>query len=122
MIDINLLDKALQYLDQKKIVCLTKNPEPRFNTDEMEYLYAAFMRLTKDGYASNPERLDFKISMAGALALQERYFLLFRGRPYRGAKFKKGMDNLWQIVKIIAAVINAIVLLILALLTFVFKD
>lgn len=123
MVDINLLDKTLNYIHKKGGLPLSEDDNPHFTKEENEYLQQAAQRLQKDGFAkSNDRGNQFFITFDGLLALDETFLLRNRNRPYKRMRAMSGWKNAWLFVKVVALTLNGLALLILAILTFFFKS
>jgi hypothetical protein len=113
MIDINLLDKVLNFTKAKGIVGLIEENRPEFTEEENDYLDEAYMQLQQDGYVYSQHKGQYLISFNGVIALGNTYLFLFKNRPYKAKQFQAGMGDLWQVLKIVAAVSNSVILILL---------
>lgn len=122
MVYLNLLDKALNQVYKKQLFILYGEASADFTKVENEYLDQALRRLEADGYVFSTTNYNYRLSFDGLLALNERFLFLFKNRPYKRKQFKAGVMNFWLFIKVVALVFNAVILLWLAILTFLFKD
>jgi hypothetical protein len=100
----------------------------RFNEVGLDPLIIAraWKKLEKDGFAyvketevkPNNTSIRFYITFDGVLAI-ENCPLLFKGRPYRWQATKNKLEFLWKIVSLLAIVINGLVILAFAYLTYI---
>lgn len=122
---IDFLDKALLYIKNQASFTSTKSDIPEFTEQENKLLVRAFYKLEKDGYVYTNKKADekgnesvrFYISFDGLLAL-ENGPLIWKNRPYRWNANKRTINTIWNVVKIIAVIINAIIILIFTYLTY----
>ncbi|CAM3555669.1 MULTISPECIES: hypothetical protein [Elizabethkingia] len=128
MINIDFLDRALNYLSDCNSYFESKDDIEEFTEQENEVLPKAYDHLVKDGYAysrkktskSGFETETFYISFEGLLAL-ETAPKLYKRKPYKWRKVKNDLNTIWSIVKICAVLINAIVILVFTYLTYMNK-
>lgn len=122
---IDFLDKALLYIKTQASFMPSKSGVPEFTPDENKLLVRAFYKLEKDGYVYTDTRTDdkgnkrvtFYISFDGLLAL-ENSPLIWKNKPYRWNKSKQVLNTIWTAAKIIAIIINALIILIFTYLTY----
>lgn len=122
---IDFLDKALLYIKNKSAFIATKSNIPEFTEQENKLLVRAFHKLEKDGYVYSKETTPtnthtittFYISFDGLLALESSPFI-WKNRPYRWNANKQILNTIWTIAKIIAIIINALIILIFTYLTY----
>jgi hypothetical protein len=122
---IDFLDKALMYIKNQASFIPTKSDVPEFTEQENRLLVRAFYKLEKDGYVYTDTKVDdkgnktvrFYISFDGLLALENNPFF-WKNRPYRWNANKKKLDTIWTVAKIIAIIINAIIIIVFTYLTY----
>ncbi|MCW3168932.1 hypothetical protein OMO38_10400 [Chryseobacterium sp. 09-1422] len=125
--DINFLDKTLRFLYTcKSGYTFTKDQPPQYSDEEYKFLKPALEKLIKDGYANKVSTQSsatknfihtYNISFEGILALSND-----GGQPYAEQKKKEYIIKIWNVFKIIAVAVNAIVVLLFTILTFMYKD
>lgn len=129
MITIDFLDKALLYIKNQATFVQTKSDVPEFTPAENKLLVRAFYKLEKDGYVYSDTKIDdkgnksvrFYISFDGLLALENSPFI-WKNRPYRWNANKQRLNTIWTVVKIVAIIINALIILIFTYLTYYNKS
>ncbi len=103
----------------------TKSYVSDFTAQENKLLVRAFYKLEKDGYVYTNTKVDdkgnqrttFYISFDGLLALENSPFI-WKNKPYRWNANKQILNTIWTIAKIIAIIINALIILIFTYLTY----
>jgi|SRR5690554_3811341 len=122
MVDIKLLDKALNYLLENENIALIYGVHDGFTKEENDFLRQAMRHLEKDGYAESHQKNQYLLSFDGLLAMDETYLFLYKNQPYQRMRFKARVMSWWTVVKIIAVVVYSVILLALAVGEFIFKD
>lgn len=115
MINYDFLDKALIYLKETEGWNKAFSHDSRFSEEQNKYLFQAFKKMETDGYVYSKETniTNFYISFNGIIALGE-----FDNAPYKTKKNIELRNKIWEYVKILAVVINAIVILAFTILTY----
>jgi len=125
---IDFLDRALFYMKQRTSFISTKSDVPEFTPEENKLLVRALYKLEKDGYIytntnsddKGNKRVTFFISFDGLLALENSPFF-WKNKPYRWQGFRQKLKVVWSITKIVAVIINAIIILVFTYLTYIKK-
>ncbi|WP_242927345.1 hypothetical protein [Pontibacter vulgaris] len=126
--NIDFLDRVLLYMKEHTSFSASRESVPEFKDEDDELLATALQKLEKDGYVytttsvfkSGNTNTTYHISYDGLLAL-ESCPNSWRNRPYRWGVQKEKLNGIWSITKIVAVVVNALIVLIFTYLTY-FKE
>lgn len=116
MVDINFLDKLLNYLRENDGIGLSDSFDTDFTKEENKYLRQAAERLENDGYAQSIGKYQFFITFDGLIALDETFLGKYKNQPYKRIQIKSRWNNAWLAIKVVVTVIHGVALLILAAL------
>ena len=115
---IDILDKVLNYVKERSLYGLTEDDNPDFTDEENTYLFQVIKRLETDGYLYSEYKNIYVVSFNGLMALDDSFLSFYKNRPYKLARLRSRIKTTWLVVKIILISLNSLLLLILAVLTF----
>lgn len=121
MVDLNLLDEVLVFLKKRGESGFSFSSGSIYLSKEKDkYLPSALDKLIKDGFAYTKvgkTYTQYFITFDGLIALDE-----CNSKPYKAKKESEKRKKCWERVKLFAVLVNALIVLLFTILTFIYKD
>lgn len=122
MVGIKLLDKTLNIVKERETWALIEDDDKSFTKEENQFLRQVALHLEKDGYLIALGKWQYSISFLGLMEMDKRFLFTYKNKPYQRLKAEAGLQNFGLFVKVFALTLNGLLLLALAVLTFLVKN